>query len=102
MTKKRVIRRPKDAVQKELSSYNELYQDSTFVDQRKVQYKTLVTNYYSLTTDGYEYAWAVRMELKPGDKVLDIGCRVGRPLRCITYLTGAHVTGITISQYQVQ
>lgn len=41
------------------------------------------------------------MQLKPGDKVLDIGCGVGGPLRRIAYLTGAHVTGITISPYQV-
>jgi cyclopropane fatty-acyl-phospholipid synthase-like methyltransferase len=42
------------------------------------------------------------MQLKPGDKVLDIGCGVGESLRRIAYLTGAHVTGITISEYQVQ
>ncbi|CAF2875610.1 unnamed protein product [Rotaria sp. Silwood2] len=128
MAEARVIRRSKSDVQTELSSYNELTQDSTTVDKRKAQYKTLVENYYSLTTDGYEYAWgksfhcanrfrgetfaesiqrhesylALRMQLKPGDKVLDIGCGVGGPLRRIAYLTGAHITGITISQYQVQ
>jgi sterol 24-C-methyltransferase len=128
MAEKRVIRRSKDAVQKELPEFNELSQDLTSVDKRKAQYKTLVTNYYSLTTDGYEFAGgksfhcanrfhgetfeesmqrhesylALRMQLKPGDKVLDIGCGVGGPLRRIAYLTGAHVTGITISEYQVQ
>ncbi|CAF1373412.1 unnamed protein product [Rotaria sordida] len=128
MTEKLVIRRSNDVVQKEISSYNELYQDSTTVDKRKAQYKTLVKNYYSLTTDGYEYAWgksfhcanrfrgetfaesiqrhesylALRMQLKSGDKVLDIGCGVGGPLRRIAYLTGAHITGITISPYQIQ
>ncbi|CAF2529332.1 unnamed protein product [Rotaria sp. Silwood2] len=119
MREKGVIRRSKDAVQKELSSYNELYQDSTSVDKRKVQHKTLVTNYYNLTTDGHEYAWsknfhcvnrfrgetfgesiqrhesclALRMQLKPEDKVLDIGCGVGGSLRRIAHLTGAHATG---------
>jgi cyclopropane fatty-acyl-phospholipid synthase-like methyltransferase len=42
------------------------------------------------------------MKLKTGDKVLDLGCGVGGPLRRIAYLTGAHVTGVTISQYQIQ
>ncbi|CAF4187165.1 unnamed protein product [Rotaria sp. Silwood2] len=128
MREKGVIRRSKDAVQKELSSYNELYQDSASADKRKVQHKTLETNYYSLTTDGHGYAWsksfhcvnrfhgetfgesiqrhesylALRMQLKPEDKVLDIGCGVGGSLRRIAHLTGAHATGITISQYQVQ
>ncbi len=42
------------------------------------------------------------MQLKPRDKVLDIGCGVEGPLRRIAYLTGAHLTDITISEYQVQ
>jgi len=125
MTEKKIIRRSKDAIQRDISSYNEIHQD---IDTRKAQYSTLVTNYYSLTTDIYELTWgrsfhcanrfrgetfaesiqrhesylALRMQLKPGDKVLDIGCGVGGPLRRIAYLTEAHITGITISEYQVQ
>ncbi|CAF1011314.1 unnamed protein product [Adineta steineri] len=128
MTEKTVIQRSHEAVKKEVSSYNELFQDSASVDKRKEEYKTLVTNYYSLSTDFYEYGWgqsfhfanrfrgetlsesiqrhesylALRMNLKPGDKVLDIGCGVGGPLRRIAYLSGAHVTGVTISPYQIQ
>ena len=90
--------------------------------------KTLVTKYYSLATDFFEYGWgqsfhfanryrgetfdeslqrhesylALRMGLKAGDKVLDIGCGVGGPLRRIAYLSKAHITGITISDYQIQ
>jgi sterol 24-C-methyltransferase len=128
MPEKNVVQRSNEAVQKEVSSYNNLFQDSTSVDERKNQYKALVTNYYSLSTDFYEYGWgqsfhfanrfrgetlaesiqrhesylALKMKLKQGDKVLDIGCGVGGPLRRIAYLTGAHVTGLTISQYQIQ
>jgi sterol 24-C-methyltransferase len=128
MSEKSVVQRSNDAVKKEVSSYNDLFQGSTSVDKRKNQYKTLVTNYYSLSTDFYEYGWgqsfhfanrfrgetlaesiqrhesylALKMKVKPGDKVLDIGCGVGGPLRRIAYLTGAHVTGLTISQYQIQ
>lgn len=128
MTEKSVVQRMGDAVQKEVSTYNELFQSSTSSDKRKTEYKTMVTNYYSVSTDFYEYGWgqsfhfanrfrgetlaesiqrhesylALKMQLKAGDKVLDIGCGVGGPLRRIAYLSGAHVTGVTISQYQVQ
>jgi sterol 24-C-methyltransferase len=128
MTERLVIRRSNDAVQKEVSFYNSLFQGSTAIDKRKDQYKNLVKNYYSLSTDFYEYGWgqsfhfanryrgetlaeslqrhesylALKMKLKPGDKVLDLGCGVGGPLRRIAYLTGAHVSGVTISQYQIQ
>lgn len=87
-----------------------------------------MTNYYSLSTDFFEYGWgqsfnfanryrgetfdeslqrhesylALRMGLKAGDKVLDIGCGVGGPLRRIAHLSKAHITGITISDYQIQ
>ena len=35
-------------------------------------------------------------------KVLDVGCGVGGPAREIAKFTGAHITGITIANYQVQ
>lgn len=128
MTEKTLIQRSGAAVKKEVSSYNELFEGAESIDKRKNEYKTLVTNYYSVSTDFYEYGWgqsfhfanrfrtetlqesiqrhesflALRANIKPGDKVLDIGCGVGGPLRRIAYLTGAHVTGVTISQYQIQ
>ena len=128
MTQKSVVQRSNDAVRKEVSSYNALFNDETSLDKRKDQYKTLVSNYYSLSTDFYEYGWgksfhfanrfrgetlaesiqrhesylALKMQLKAGDQVLDIGCGVGGPLRRIAHLSGAHVTGVTISEYQIQ
>jgi sterol 24-C-methyltransferase len=128
MSVRTVVQRSNDAVQTEVSSYNDLFQGSASIDKRKNQYKTLVTNYYSLSTDFYEYGWgqsfhfanrfhgetlaesiqrhesylALKMKIKPGDQVLDIGCGVGGPLRRIAYLTKAHITGLTISQYQIQ
>lgn len=33
--------------------------------------------------------------------VLDVGCGVGGPAREIAKFTGAHITGITINEYQV-
>lgn len=128
MSEKTVVQRSHEAVQKEVSAYNDLFKHSTSVDERKIQYKTLVTNYYSLSTDFYEYGWgqsfhfanrlrgetftesiqrhesylALKAKMKSGDQVLDIGCGVGGPLRRIAYLTEAHLTGLTMSEYQIQ
>lgn len=41
------------------------------------------------------------LELKPGQKVLDVGCGVGGPMRAVASYSQAHVTGITINDYQV-
>lgn len=127
-TEKSVVQRSNDAVKSDVSAYNALFDSKTSVEQRKENYKTLVSNYYSVSTDFYEYGWgksfhfanrfrgetldesiqrhesylAMQLGIKSGEKVLDIGCGVGGPLRRIAYLTGAHVTGVTISQYQIQ
>lgn len=41
------------------------------------------------------------MGLKPGMRVLDVGCGVGGPAREIARFSGAHVTGVNNNQYQV-
>ncbi len=41
----------------------------------------------------HEHYLALRLGLKPGDKVLDVGCGVGGPLREIALFSGAHITG---------
>lgn len=87
----------------------------------------LVDVFYSLVTDIYEWGWgqsfhfspklpgkdwaaseaaheariAATLGLRPGMKCLDVGCGVGGPMRTIAAVSGAHVTGITINQYQV-
>jgi 24-methylenesterol C-methyltransferase len=87
----------------------------------------LVDVFYSLVTDIYEWGWgqsfhfspklpnkdlkaseaaheariAAMLRLVPGQKALDCGCGVGGPMRTIAAVSGAHVTGITINQYQV-
>ena len=122
-----LIRRSNNVVQEEVSSYNSLFEDPTAVEKRNDQYQSLVKNYYSLSTDFFEYGWgqsfhfanrfrgetlaesiqrhesylALKAQIKSGDKVLDMGCGVGGPLRRIAHLTGAHITGVTISQYQI-
>lgn len=83
--------------------------------------------YYNLATDLYEYGWgeafhfcrfaygetfrsavnrhehylASSIGIKPGMKVLDVGCGVGGPAREIVKFTGCHVTGLNINHYQI-
>jgi sterol 24-C-methyltransferase len=50
----------------------------------------------------HEYYLAGRLGVKAGDKLLDVGCGVGGPMRNIAKFTRAHVTGVTLNEYQVQ
>ena len=84
-------------------------------------------SFYNLASDFYEYGWgdsfhfgfrrwhephrmailnsqnwvATQLHVKDNDRVLDMGCGVGGPLRGIIRATGANVTGVTINQHQV-
>ena len=49
----------------------------------------------------YEHRLAHLMGLKPGMKVLDVGCGVGGPAREIAKFIGCEIVGITINQKQV-
>src|SRR3954462_8452552 len=94
------------------------YHDGS-LEGRKAQYATMVNDYYDLVTDFYEYGWgqsfhfaprhkgesfeaslarhelylAHVLGLKPGMKVLDVGCGVGGPMRAIARFSGATVVG---------
>ena len=120
----------KDLVDAGINSYNAFFdqEDGKGVGSRILSTPEFVDKFYSLITDFYEYGWGesfhfaardigesfeasiIRQEtaiaetigLKPGMKVLDIGCGVGGPMRNIVKHTGGHVTGITINEYQVE
>ena len=90
--------------------------------------KDAVNTFYNLVTDIYEWGWgqsfhfspslkgkgvaeaevahetrvADVLGLAPGLKALDVGCGVGGPMRTIAAHSGAHVTGVTINDYQVK
>jgi sterol 24-C-methyltransferase len=98
------------------------------VETRKANYTKMVNDYYDLVTDFYEYGWGqsfhfaprhqgesfeaslVRHELylahvlrlRPGMKVLDVGCGVGGPMRAIARFSGASVVGVNNNEYQIK
>lgn len=49
----------------------------------------------------YVYRLALLMGLRPGMRVLDVGCGIGAPAREVAKLVGCTVVGITINQHQV-
>uniref|UniRef100_A0ACD6AEE7 Uncharacterized protein n=1 Tax=Avena sativa TaxID=4498 RepID=A0ACD6AEE7_AVESA len=96
-------------------------------EARKFNYTDMVNKYYDLSTSFYEYGWgesfhfahrwngeslresikrhehflALQLELKPGMKVLDVGCGIGGPLREIARFSSTSVTGLNNNDYQI-
>ncbi|KAK1306762.1 Cycloartenol-C-24-methyltransferase 1 [Acorus calamus] len=94
---------------------------------RKANYTDMVNKYYDLSTSFYEFGWgesfhfahrwkeeslresikrhehflALQLGLKPGMKVLDVGCGIGGPLREIARFSSTSVTGLNNNDYQI-
>mmetsp|Transcript_35880 Transcript_35880/g.44513 ORF Transcript_35880/g.44513 Transcript_35880/m.44513 type:complete len:322 (-) Transcript_35880:759-1724(-) len=101
---------------------------SESIDGRKKDYENMVSSFYDLVTDFYEYGWgdsfhfaprfkgesfkesilraeyflAMKLQLSQGQKVLDVGCGVGGPMRNIARFSKVDVTGVTINEYQIR
>ena len=98
-------------------------------DKSRKEAAAVATNeYYDLATDFYLFGWgqsfhfapryahesfwdslarhehflALKGELQPGHKILDLGCGVGGPLRSIAKFTHAKVIGVNNNAYQIQ
>lgn len=121
---------PRDELEREVAEYSGLHDESGggTVEARRTQYATMVKSYFNLVTDFYEYGWghsfhfaprrrnesfedslrrhqrfiAESIGLKPGMRVLDVGCGIGGPMREIVKATGAHVVGLNINAYQLE
>ncbi|EEF44601.1 cycloartenol-C-24-methyltransferase isoform X1 [Ricinus communis] len=96
-------------------------------EERKANYTDMVNKYYDLVTSFYEFGWgesfhfahrfkgeslresikrhehflALQLGLKPGQKVLDVGCGIGGPLREISRFSLTSVTGLNNNEYQI-
>lgn len=53
-------------------------------------------------TDRFTDLLIERLRVGPGDRVLDVGCGIGKPALRVASTTGAGVLGITISELQVK
>ena len=120
---------PRRRVRETVDSYRRLHDESRGgdVDARRRDSAAMTTRYYDLVTDFYEYGWGASFHfaprhraesfqaslarsemyvahwlgLRPGMRALDLGCGVGGPMRTIARFSGAHITGINISRYQI-
>ena len=114
-----------DLKEKDINTYNSVFEEK--YQERTGKSQLATDNFYTLITKFYEKGWgdsfhfarrlknetfedsllrhemylAEKLELKPDHKVLDVGCGVMGPARQIAAATGAHITGLTINQYQV-
>jgi len=50
----------------------------------------------------HEHYLARKIDLQPGDKVLDVGCGVMGPAREIARFSSAHITGLNLNEYQLE
>lgn len=101
---------------------------TTYVSAKsKIKDPVLTEKYYDLVTDFFEYGWGKSfhfapqsskektkeamlryelkmveaLQLKPGMKVLDVGCGIGGPMKNIAQKSGANVIGLNINKYQL-
>jgi len=117
-----------DNVDKGIDDYNALHAGT--VEDRNAEYKKLVNSYYDLATQFYEWGWGQSFHfshqnkwesfsegtrrheyylasmlgaLKPGSKVVDVGCGIGGPARNIAkfFEKQVQVKGLTLNPYQV-
>jgi len=119
---------PLDAAQVEsvVGEYAEAHDSGT--SRLRATYADMANRYYDLATAFYEFGWgkcfhfaprrrgesfrdsllrhehflADRLSLKPGMRVVDVGCGIGGPLGNLVRYSGAHFTGVNNNAFQIQ
>eukprot|EP00494_Astrolonche_serrata_P024243 UN24501 len=112
----------------DVGKFDDIFVDVDGNKQHNARDVDVANSFYNLATEFYEYGWgdsfhfgfrqrhephwkatknsqnfvAQKLQVSDGDRVLDLGCGIGGPLREIVRLTGAHVTGLTINEHQVR
>jgi len=102
-------------------------EDQVDSDNRLENYTDVVNGYYDGATELYEYGWArsfhfsrfykgeafaaslarhehylsAQMSLRPGMRVLDVGCGVGGPAREIARFSDVRIVGVNNNEFQV-
>ncbi len=97
------------------------------IEERRARYAAIARQFYDLATDFYEFGWGQSFHFAPrekgetlrasilryehrvaealgcraGDKLIDLGCGVGGPMRTMARDFVATVTGININAYQI-
>ncbi|PCH42989.1 S-adenosyl-L-methionine-dependent methyltransferase [Wolfiporia cocos MD-104 SS10] len=97
------------------------------VNSRVEEYADVVNGYYDGATELYEYGWArsfhfcrfykgeafaaalarsqhylaAKMSLRPGMRVLDVGCGVGGPAQGMARFVNVQVVGVNINEFQL-
>lgn len=111
-----------------VNHYTGFFDKKTDVKEREKNATDMVSSFYELVTDFYEYGYgecfhffpvydsqsfkeslieyekelAKALNVQPGNTLLDIGCGIGGPGRIIARQTGATITGLNISDYQIK
>ncbi|KAG9313574.1 S-adenosyl-L-methionine-dependent methyltransferase [Chiua virens] len=90
---------------------NDLNQENDASNENRLtNYTDVVNGYYDGVTQGegfyqalarYEHYLAAQMNLRPGMRVLDVGCGVGGPTREIAVFADVNVVGVNNNEFQV-
>lgn len=117
---------PRVEMKNQINEYTDLF-DKKGADDRKGNYTDVVNKYYDLATDFYEFGWgssfhfaprhkweshdssinrhelwlSAKLGLTKDQKVMDIGCGVGGPLRNIAKFSDAKIVGLNNNEYQI-
>lgn len=110
-----------------VTAFDGMYAGLSGNDNHGANDAAVANSFYNLATDFYEYGWgdsfhfgfrkrgephskctdnsqtfvAQKLRVNDMDRVVDIGCGIGGPLRGVVRRTGANITGITINEHQV-
>lgn len=119
----------RDKVQDKYKQYWSFFRRPSEINEsaEKEKVPAFVDTFYNLVTDIYEWGWGQSFHFSPslpgrshreatriheerasdligagpGNRILDVGCGVGGPMRAIAAHSRSNVVGITINEYQV-